>query len=207
MGTIPTSNVPSISAAQNSGTQLTIAWRGGDGDLWEASSPDNGSCTGWSAPHNLGGGPLGSNPSSFGPASGEDIQAAWTGTSPGNNLYYYLGGGLWNLGDGPLGSQPSLSEFPYPGHYQAWWAGQDANLWTAQIDDNGVDGYPDASKAVKWDTGQMASAPSATWNGADTESGNAWYVVWQGTDGGLWEFSEVYAGEAKVTEIPGMGPL
>jgi hypothetical protein len=218
MGPLPVGGRPSIMSDQSGG--LTIGWQGGNNALWYAySTVDNDpTCSNWSGPHSLGDGPLGSVPSLFGPAGGQYLSAVWTGTGA-QDLWYTTGGGLYNLYCGPLGSAPAITSFPYPSHYDVFWAGQNQQLWYTQIDNSGLypvstcspgtisSGNPGPSSLT---VGPLETAPSVAFNGNDTVSGQTWYIVWMGADNGLWELTLVYEGtyfDATLKEVPGMGPL
>jgi hypothetical protein len=214
MGPLPLGQRPSIMSDQSG--VLTIGWQGGNNALWYAYSTPNPTCSGWSGPHSLGDGPLGSVPSLYGPAGGQYLSAAWTGNGA-QDLWYTTAGGLYNLDCGPLGSPPALSGYFYPGHYMAFWAGQNQQLWFTEIDNNGMYPVSTCSPGTVGGTGPtslkvgpLETAPSVGWNGNDTPSGQTWFVVWQGADNGLWELTLTYEGtywDASVREVPGMGPL
>jgi hypothetical protein len=206
MGPIPAGSRPSIMSDQSG--VLTVAWKGANNALWYAYSTQNPSCRGWSGPHSAGDGPLGSVPSAYGPAGGKYLTATWAGTSPKQSLWYHVAGSLYDMGDGPLGSPPSLTGYPYPSHFMAFWAGQDRALWYAEI--STVLASPSDSPAIRLGYGPLGSAPSAAWNGNDTVSGQSWYIVWKGTNNGLWELKitfEVTSFRLQFGQVRGMGPL
>jgi hypothetical protein len=191
---------PSISVNQSN--SLTVGWKGNDGNLWYAVSPQNPSASGWSGPYSLGLGPLGSSPSVTGAAGGQYLNAAWTGTAPQNDMWWHQGNGTFmNMGMGPLDSPPSVVELPLE-NWQGVWAGTDGNLWQAQWHYT-INGGTSLLDWGRLGYGPLGGAPSI---GFDT---NTFFVVWQGTDNGLWEetCNLAFSGCGTLTEVPGMGPL
>ncbi|MBO0884763.1 MAG: hypothetical protein J2P17_31415 [Mycobacterium sp.] len=198
MGTLGTR--PSIMADQQG--ELAVVWRGTDNNLWEAystQSPPSGS--GWSGPHNLGDGPLGSSPSATGSVAGQYVDAGWTGTAPQRDLWWHQGNGIFkSLGMGPLNSPPSIVDVGMD-TYVGFWGGTDYNLWYGQWQYN-INTGTSVKAWGKIGLGPLGGAPSAAFDG------HAYYVVWKGTNAGLWEGTCNLNGACwSLNQVPGMGPL
>ncbi len=189
MGPISVGSRPSIMAEQSTNGSVTIGWEGADGNLWEAYSASPPSCSGWTGPRSLGDGPLGSVPSLLtqAPGGGQYIDSGWVGNGGGKNLWWREGGnGIYNLGMGPLNSPPTVTQYPYPEneYYDAFWAGIDGNLWWGAWSWDPIQGIsllPLFPLAIGGRP--LGSAPGAVY----AQGVDQWYVVWEGTHGGLWE--------------------
>jgi hypothetical protein len=132
----------------------------------------------WTRPTNLGGGPLGSQPSSGADARGDQF-VFWRGTD--GSLWE-----KWHIGRewrGPvriaaagrsLASAPSVAVTP-GGQQEVFWMGTDGNLWE-------VTHTAGWTKPVDLGGGPLESAPTA---GADAKGET--FVFWKGAEGSLWD--------------------
>lgn len=157
-------------------------WRGGNGHLWEAWGPANGSLSG---PLDLGMGQLGSDPTAGVDARG-NIYVYWQGSTGNHDLWEaYWNGARWSgpydRGMGPLGSAPSVAVTPGGTAYVFWkGTGSGHNLWEAWGSAKGALNGP-----VNRGMGPLGSGPTAGTDGR----GNI-YVYWEGSyNGHLWEAS------------------
>jgi hypothetical protein len=201
LGMGPLGSRPSIST-DDAGV-LTAVWRGTDNALWYAYSTTNPSASGWSGPHRAGDGPLGSMPSATGPVGGGYVDAGWTGTGPGFDLWYHAEDGtLHNVGMGPLDSPPSLVSVPGGSYRVGFWAGTDSALWSGEWRYIATTHTLSTSGPGRIGLGPLGSAPMAAFEY------NTYYVVWQGTDRNLWEGTCNVVGTCwALNKVAGMGPL
>ncbi len=181
-----------------------VFWEGTDGALWEAYTTGSG----WGGPVRLGMGTLGSQPAaaSWTDASSQTgFVVAWQGTN-GALWEAWYSGGIWNgprsLGMGTLGSAPTLGAIafgPSSAIVTAYWRGTGpGNLWEG-ITASG----PGGNFSGPIDVGQypLGSAPSEA-----ISPSYVVYVVWEGTDGRLWE-ARGYDNSWTGPYAAGVGPL
>lgn len=152
---------------------LDVFWRGADDNLWDVTYRG-----GWSAPRNLGMGPLGSQAEAVDYQPGS-VDIAWAGTD--QNIWYAVQtpsglAGPATGGDGPLGSYPELAS-GRSGDADLFWHGSDGRAWYAsQSGGGGWSGYHALPSG-----GSIGSQPVPA-----ASSPGMLDVFWRGLDGGLW---------------------
>jgi hypothetical protein len=192
---------PSISVS-DSGT-LTVGWKGTNGYLWYAYSTTNPSCSGWSGPHSLNTGVMGSSPAVTGHAGGQYLDAAWSGAGSSSDMWWRQGNGiLKDLGLSGINSPPSLVSLTNS-TWDGFWAGRDGHLWSAAWRYTVTGGTNVVDQAFQIGAaGTIGSAPSAAFDS------RTYYVVWKGTDAHLWWGTCDLVGTCwSVSMVPGMGTL
>ena len=187
-----------VSAASPGNAWVDAFWRGGDGNLWHASSIDGG--ISYSGPWPLGAGPLGGSPQAVSSKPGR-VDVLWRGTDDNLRDYRYTSGIGWS-GPLQLGRGGSMAGDPFPvtlgpGRVDVFWKGADGSLWHAP--------YSDSSG---WHAPLSLGIPSL---GSDPHPVSPGYgrvdVFWRGTDGNLWHVPYSDTSGWQSPQSLGGGPL
>ena len=162
--------------ATGNGT-VDVFYMGANGQLWHVYEVGNGAFT---APSQLGGGPLGSDPEPASSGHG-DVAVFWMGADASKNLWEasYQPGVGWRLPIG-LGAGPLGGTAPHPvayntNSYDVFWRGTDNNIWH------------DHSAGGPWSGAQLLGMGPINSDPVGVSAAtNVVDLYWIGTDGGLW---------------------